>query len=411
MTRGSCAAAVVLALVAVAPAYGQVQGVPPVPDPDSAPVRIGSLWMKPSIVLANLGADTNVFNESDADDPKSDFTFTLTPRADLFLRMSRSWLIGTIREDLVWYNTYADQRSVNDLYSLDWLVPLSRVAFDVGGSYLDTRERPGFEIDARADRAETTANAAVELRVLSKTLFGGRGFWKNVRFDENQLFDDADLAAELNRRETTAAITIRHELTPLTNLTVDIARQQDRFETSPERDADTTRIDGGIRFDPFALINGSAQVGFKRFQPLAADLPGYTGLTLAVNLSYVVLESTKLAVSATRDVQYSYEQDQPYYLLSGMQASFAQQIYGPLDMEGRFGTERLAYQDREGVPAGGIEAPNRVDRVRTYGFGAGYRIGRDLRVGFNVDNARRISDLDDRQYEGLRYGLSVAYGR
>jgi len=49
--------------------------------------------------------------------------------------------------------------------------------------------------------------------------------------------------------------------------------------------------------------------------------------------------------------------------------------------------------------------------VRTYGAGVGYLIGRDLRIGFNVDRQERTSELADRAYEGFRYGASVTYGR
>jgi len=37
-------------------------------------------------------------------------------------------------------------------------------------------------------------------------------------------------------------------------------------------------------------------------------------------------------------------------------------------------------------------------------------LGRDLRVGFNVDDQRRQSDLNLREYNGLRYGFAVSYG-
>jgi hypothetical protein len=383
------------------------QGFLEVPDTDSARVRIGPLFVKPTVALTNLGVDTNVFNDAASEHPQSDFTFSLTPQAELYLRMGRTWVIGLVKEDVVWYQDFRDERSINDLYSVSWLAPLTRVAFSVGGSYLDTRERPGFEIDTRAQRADAGLNAALELRMLSKTLVGVRGARKTVAFAEAQFFDDTNLERELNRKETTAGVTVRHELTSLTSLTVDVIRQQDRFEFSPDRDADSTRVDGGVRFNRSALVTGSAQVGFRKFEPLSADLPGYSGLVLSANLSYVALGSTKLGLSASRDVQYSFEEVQPYYLQTGMEASIAQQIYGPVDIQARVGTQRLAYEQRV-TGLGGLA--DRVDRIRSYGAGIGYRTDRDLRIGFNVDNARRESDVNDHQYDGLRYGVSITYG-
>ena len=51
-----------------------------------------------------------------------------------------------------------------------------------------------------------------------------------------------------------------------------------------------------------------------------------------------------------------------------------------------------------------------MDHVRLYGLGFGTHLGRDLRLGFNIDKERRTSVLTDREYEGLRYGLSLTYG-
>jgi hypothetical protein len=121
----------------------------------------------------------------------------------------------------------------------------------------------------------------------------------------------------------------------------------------------------------------------------------------------VALESTRFGFQAMRDVEYSYDETQPYYLQSGFTASVAQQIYGPVDVETRLGNQRLSYRVRGDLGSTG----DRIDRVRTYGGGVGYRIGRDLRIGFNVDQHERTSDLADRAYDGLRYGAVLTYGQ
>jgi hypothetical protein len=94
-------------------------------------------------------------------------------------------------------------------------------------------------------------------------------------------------------------------------------------------------------------------------------------------------------------------------LQTGTQLSLGQQIYGPVDMEGRVSLQRLAYRDREGAA---IEASERVDHSRIYGFGFGYRMGRDVRVAFNVDKNNRDSALERRRYHGLKYGTAITYG-
>jgi hypothetical protein len=403
LMRRTVTALIVMLLVATGNVGAQT--LPREPDPDRVRVRFGPLWLNPSIALTNLGVDTNVFYEPDALEPERDFTITLTPQSDYWLRMGRTWVTGNVREDLVWYQTFTDERSANQNYAINWLVPFNRLSFAVGGNWMNVKERPGFEIDARARRTELAGGGAAELRALSKTLFGVRGERRRVAFDESEAFFDTFLQVEFNRTISSGALTVRHELTPLTSVNVEFAKSQDRFEFSPNRDSDSTSVNASVSFAPAALIVGSAQIGYRRFDPVDQAVPAYSGSTATVNLSHVARGSTRLGLQVLRDVQYSFEFDQPYYLQTGFTASVAQQIYGPVDVEVRGGRHALAYRDR-----GGPEEATRVDHIRAFGGGVGYRLGRDVRLAFNVDRQRRTSDVLSRDYEGFRFGGSVTYG-
>ena len=71
------------------------------PDPSVARVRLGPLWMNPTISMPNVGIDTNVFNEPPTVTPKRDVTVTVSPKIDLWLRMGRTWLSGAVSENIV----------------------------------------------------------------------------------------------------------------------------------------------------------------------------------------------------------------------------------------------------------------------------------------------------------------------
>src|SRR6185436_5233499 len=105
LSRNACFAGVVaVAFGAAGPASAQ----PPEggPDPAKVRVRIGPLWMNPTVSVTNFGIDQNVFNEPDSASPKQDFTLTATPNTDVWLRVGPSWLDGSVKEELVWYKTY-----------------------------------------------------------------------------------------------------------------------------------------------------------------------------------------------------------------------------------------------------------------------------------------------------------------
>jgi len=113
-------------------------------------------------------------------------------------------------------------------------------------------------------------------------------------------------------------------------------------------------------------------------------------------------------VATERDVNYSIEFAYPYFLLTGATAVVTPRLTQRWDTQGRIGVQRLAYRGVEGISD---LLRNRIDRLRMMGVGVGYRMGRDTRIGFNVDRERRESPVQRRDYLGYRTGISVTYGR
>jgi hypothetical protein len=377
------------------------------PDVSQSHFRFGRVMLHPTVALTNLGVDTNVFNEPDQLNPKSDFTLTLTPQTDLWLRMGRSWFIGNVKEDVVWYQTYANQRSVNHSAMISWLVPLNRLTFDASVAYLNTRERPGFEIDARPERRELSSRGVAELRIRPKIFVGVRGDRTTTDYASTAVFFGFNLRDQLNRTTTSEGLTVRHQITPLTALTLDVGLEQQRFEFTPLRDSNSTTASLGVRLDRFALVKGSASVGYRNFQPLSSTLPAYKGPIALASLSYIALGTTQVGLTLVRDIQQSFDLNAPYYLLNGGTLSLARRIFGPVDLVGRAGIHTLAYRNRI---AAVLDQQERSDEVRSYGVGIGYHMGRAIRIGFNVDRQVRSSPLAFREYRGIKFGTSVTYG-
>lgn len=403
MKLTACVLAVLFAAL-TSPALAQNDGEDPAKD---ARVHLGPLALNPTVMLTNFGVDNNVFNQTDTDHPKSDFTTTVTPQTAWSVRFGRSSVIGNLKEDLVYYQHFASERSANTTQSMALRVPLNRLTITLGDTYVNTRDRPGFEIDARSQHTQTDYTASAEIRALGKTFIAIRARRGAVAFERDALFLGSSLQQQLNRHETSVGVSARHELTPMTSVTFGIDRQEDRFEFSPLRDSSSTAVSGGVEFRPRALIGGSASLGYRSFEPVAHDIPGYQGLTARGDVAFRVLSSTKLGVQMQRDVQYSYDYDQPYYLLSGGTVSVTQALHGPVELAGRAGLSHLAYRGRIGAE---IPLSDRIDSIHTFGTTLGYRVNHGMRVGFNIDWQQRISDQTQHHYSGVRFGTSVTYG-
>jgi hypothetical protein len=396
---------VAVALLPGAPAWAQENDGSP--DVHDVRVRIGPLMMNPTIALSNIGIDHNVFNDPPDKSPKQDFTFTVTPVSDFWLHLGPTWVTANLNESINWYQKYSTERTANNTYKLGWIVPGALMNFKINGAYVSARERPGFEIDARVARKEIHFDGSVDYHALSKSYIGVTASRRQTRFASDAEFLAINLQTSLNRVDSSYGVYIRHTLTPLTTLVFTGSRAYGRFEFSPLRDTVSTSAQASAAFSPAALIRGKVSVGYTDFKPVDPALPPYGGLIADVDLTYVLLGSTRFAVSGGRGVQYSYDINQPYYVQSRIGGSIAQQIFGPLDVQLRADIASLAYRNRAGAT---VAVPDRTDRVTTVGAGIGYHMGRDLRLSFNVDQNNRDTRVVDHQYDKFLIGSSLTYG-
>jgi hypothetical protein len=388
------------------------QADPNAPDPARVKVHVGPVMMNPTVTFGNIGIDENVFN--DEINPKRDFTMTISPKTDVWLRFLGTWFNGIVNENIVWYQKYASERSSNSTYGLSWKLPLSRLTADVGASHTSTRERLGYEIDQRAARTLNNYFGAASFTFLASTSLDVRVTSAKTNYDSTATFQQVNLADQLNVTSTAIAIDLNRKLTPLTTLTVGLNRSHDRFTLNPLRDADRTDATAALRFDPVALLKGDFSVAYTSYSPHSDTIPAFKGVTLSAGLSYTLFDVTQFVFRADRGLQNSYDITEPYYLQTGFNLQISQQVQNHIDVVGRGGLEHLNYRDRTNaavlVPdATAFVVPNRTDTVTTYGVGIGYHLGRATRLGLNYDRTRRSSPIELRGYERANIGTSITY--
>src|SRR4030095_15857150 len=89
---------------------GSTRAIDEIRQSDS--LQLGPVYVEPAIRLKELGVDTNVFNQWENE--KSDFTFTVTPRADVALPIARAGLVkAEVAADLVYFAQFVSERSVD----------------------------------------------------------------------------------------------------------------------------------------------------------------------------------------------------------------------------------------------------------------------------------------------------------
>jgi hypothetical protein len=384
------------------------------PGPDvgrfeTARIRWGPFGVTPRLALTNIGIDTNVLNE--AERPRRDFTATLTPGADTWLRVGPLELSLKSSADWTYFRRFSEQGSFGYSEAGRLLLMFDRIAPYISGEVVSTRQRPNFEIDARVRQRREMVGAGIGVRLGGRTWLDVDASQGTVNFGETAV-GDRQFADALDRDTRTASAALRVELTPLTTVSVRGTTSQDRFDATVQRNSNSFSLVPIVELQPLALISGRAAVGWRYFDVLDPFVRDYTGIVAETQVSYVMRDMMRFEVTLERNVDYSIDSALPYAVVSHGEVSVSQVIGLDWYVTARTGRAWLQYRSFSGLAEDGTLLPQagRQDRVTTYGVGIARRIGADLRLGFDVNRMGRVSGIDGRNYDGFRFGGSITYG-
>jgi hypothetical protein len=366
----------------------------------------GPLGLTPRVALKDLGVDSNPGNVASGGD--QDVTFTLAPGVDSVLRIGRGRLTGKTSLEYVYFNESDQLRSFNINQEAKAELQLNRLAPFATGSYIKTRQRPNLEIDERVQQYVRAVGAGFALKVGARTNLEFEGRQSRLEYGNGQ-YGSAEIAAALDRDTNTFSLTSKTALTSQTTFVLRGERLTDRFANQPVRDSDSVTVLPGFEFKPTALVSGKVSVGFRQFDALDSSVPDFTGVVGELDARYTWREQTRFNFRAIRNIEYSIEETQPYFVSNGGGLEVTQSIGLNWYAAARANRTRLVYRDFVSA-TGTASGVGRSDRVDLYGVGFGRRLRDDLRIGLDVNQVRKISTIPEREYDGYRVGVSITYG-
>jgi hypothetical protein len=366
-----------------------------------AAMRVGPLALTPTMALRDVGIDTNPLGEPDAD---RDFTMAFVPGVDAWMRVGRLRLTSETEVEWQYFREHASQRAFS--VTQKGIVEARFAYFTpyVTGTYENTKRRQTAEIDVRVRQRLDGLAAGVKVFPGARSELGLERRWQHVDFGDAE-FGGAALAEALNRDNEATEFSARYAVTSLTTIVARAAVERDRFDDAALRDADSWRIVPGLEFKASAFVSGSAFVGYRRFETVEPGVPDFEGLVAAVDLKYVARDMTRVTARMSRDVEFSFEALQPFFVQTLWHFGLTQAVTYDWDVRAEVGRTDLDYEALEP-----LAVPDRRDRIWVYGVGVGRRFGTELRVGVDVTAVTRRSDLPGRSYDGIRAGGSVTYG-
>ena len=376
--------------------------------PTNAPIQVGPLLLAPVVRLTNAGYDSNVFNQDDSSNPQGDVTATLSPAIDGWLRLAHGRANGRTQFDIYYFKQLTDLRAVDNDTRGRLEIPLNRFRPYVAGGFINTRHRQNLEIDAIARRRISTMTVGTDVRLAAKltaSVFASRS---RLDYDINSIYLGTDLAQVLNFTGRSEGASLRYALTPLTTIGIEADRQRDRFDSTPDRNADSFRIAPMVGFNAGALISGSASFGFRQRRFLAGTAPDFNGSVASADLTYTLLGRTRFTVTGRRQLEYSYVVARTDYVESGVTLGVNQRFGDSWDVGGTITRSRLSYVDVNSPTDSALLIRFPDETIIGWSADAGYRLAR-TRIGVQVEQRQRQASAEVRGYERFRIGSTLTY--
>jgi hypothetical protein len=366
--------------------------------------QVGPVGLAPTLQVDNLGVDSNA--KLSAEDPVQDFTVRATPGAAYLLRMRHLRLHGNTAVSFLYYQKTAEQRSIDMLNSAALTYMGSRFEPRVFGSYGHQQTRPNLEIETIVGQLTQGYGVGADYRLSPRLVFQVDADRLRQEYEE-RVFRGALLNRQLNRDSNSIRGRLRISTSSITTLILSAIDTRDRFQYSAERDAASLTMSFGMETKPSALIAGSASVGYRRFNALSETVPDDRGPVADVAVSYTLRDRTRFGVNVRRNLEFSAEREQPYYILTGLGGSITQMIGLGWDVRVGGGGDTLAYKNFVlGIPG----EDGRTDHIDTFNFGFGRKMGDVGRVGLEVGHVERRSPIKTFSYDGWRAGVKITYG-
>jgi hypothetical protein len=397
---------VALACVVMAawPALARAQATDQTPE-QQARVHFGPLSFTPGILISNVGVDSNATN--DPVTPTQDFTATVGPGVNAWFRYGRLLLTDKTTFEWLYFKKLTKQRAAN-------LTQNERVDFamayftpHVEMDYARSRQRPTLDLDARVRRITKNVVGGVDIHLGVRATLDVAAQEQHDEADHDE-FDGIDLGDQLTRDTSKKSLTFERALTPLTTFQLDASTQKVRFPFAGRRNNDSNAVMVGFKMNPLALISGNVAVGVRVFNSLDPLVPDYTGLIGRADTTYVLNDMTQFKAEFSRDVDYSFDPQSPYFLSTLGGLTVTQSLGQFWDVRGRAVHSSLAYRTfLDGV---GLDGSPHTDSGDDIGVGLGRHLINGIRIGVDVDHVQRRSAISNRQFGGFRMGGSFTYG-
>ncbi|MCK4889074.1 MAG: hypothetical protein KAS97_04025, partial [Candidatus Aminicenantes bacterium] len=322
--------------------------------------RVGFIYIKPSILLKDVGYNSNIYYFDEEETP--DWT------ADAGLKVNFSALLGKrfaiVIEESPYYSFYLENKGLqnfNNIFSVNLYTYLGRFNLKYVYSKNSYLSRPTLEFGNRIITKNDNHLISVEYGNYNGFFIAIRARQEYVNYDNSGYFEQYDVGSRLNRGKDTITLTFNKVIFTRTLFFVKSEYYNLKFKTDTQKNGSGGIFSAGIKFPEVSIVKGQFQIGVKYFTPENSAAEKYSKLNGSGNVSFRLTKKFSLGLSYSIDNMYSYFSPDQYFDLRRYTVSLNYYIGRNIKAGYSFSEGETIYKEITGIETGRKDRTLRSD--------------------------------------------------
>ncbi len=341
--------------------------------------KIGFLYIDPSILLNNVGFNSNIYHFDKKATP--DWT------ADAGLAINFSALVGKrfviVVKESPYYSFFLKNKDLqffNNKFSATIYTYLGRFNLMYNYSVNNILSRPTVEFGKRVKTKKYNSKITLDYGNYNRFFMKISVGKTNIDYDDSKYLGQYNVSSNLNMVRSVVSLTLNKVIFTRTLLFFRLEYFDLKFDSDTKKDGTGGIFSAGIKFPEVSILKGQFRIGLKYFTSENPMVEKYLKPNGSGNISIKLARRFKLHLSYVIDNRYSfyvpnhyfdiksYTVGLDYYLGKGMKAGYD------------FSIGSIIYKEITGGKTG------REDKTEISNFKFGIRISGNMELGIKYTN-------------------------
>ena len=274
--------------------------------------KLGFLYFSPLFYLENIGYSNNIYNYENAQ--TADWT------ADIGLGLRASAIAANRvifqAEDLPYYSFYLNTKNQRSWSNRFGMITYSYVGpFNLKAGYAQNnlRQRPNLEFGRPFHYEDREWLGEVDIGRRRSLFLTAYARSKNMDYGIEPYLGGVNLGESLNHRQNTYGVRLNQKIFTGTIVYANYEFSDYAFAFRPERDTSAKQLALGVRFPEIGALQGSFQVGLKRFEPSNPFFQHPQRPTGRGDVRITLMDRLRLSVFYELQTYFSYYSNDVFY--------------------------------------------------------------------------------------------------